>query len=123
MSDKIDETKITPEDFLKSCNAPSKEPIVLKVAGANAKQDTVARLSLAIMLSLQEHGVAVLRCIGPPAIANKDKAFIKAREMLQSWTIGFDLAMTCCYKKVDIEGNILTAEEARIFAIPSTLVK
>jgi len=119
----MDESKITPEDFLRGCETPSNEPIVLKVAGANSKQDTVARLSLAIMLSLQEHGVAILRCIGPPSIANKDKAFIKAREMLQSWTIGYDLAMTCCYKKVDIDGNILTAEEARVFAIPSSLIK
>lgn len=98
------------------------EPIVLLAKGANASNDNITKLSRAIIKSYEEWGFSDVQAIGPPAINNTIKSYIKAKGNLTSGDNAQNLVCQFAYQKPKLGEKTRTAIRSRIFSIPSKIV-
>lgn len=100
----------------------AKDAIVLKAKGATASPEDVMRLAQAVVKSLSECSYAEVQAIGPASVSNTVKSFIKAKGIISEYVNGIDLVCQFSYQKPEVDGHIVTAIRAAIFAVPSKYV-
>lgn len=98
------------------------EPIVLLAKGANASSDSITKLSRAILKSYGEWGFSDVQAIGPPAVNNTIKAYIKTKSSLTSEDNAQGLVCQFAYQKPQLDDKTRTAVRTRIFTIPSKII-
>lgn len=98
------------------------KPRLLKVFGSKADKSHVISVSRAIVVSLSRHNCAILQAIGPPAVNNMIKAFIKAKSAVHDYSTDNILVNTCSFHRVNINGVITTAVRMKVFAVPAKVV-
>jgi len=101
---------------------PKSDCPILLAKGAGAESNYIKSLSNAMIQSLDEYNCSQIQSIGPVAISNIIKSYIKAKGLISEYTNGLSLVSQFSFHKPEINGEVITAIRASIFAIEDKYV-